>query len=131
VTQVQPADSAIAPAKSATATSLAGARIVALDCFDVRFPTSLEHDGSDAMNTDPDYSAAYAVLRTDAPGLEGHALCFTIGRGNEVMVTAVDKRCVCSIRHPSPKNSSALRSAITASLPVGDKTVILTLPLLM
>jgi L-fuconate dehydratase len=66
-----------------------GARIVALDCYDVRFPTSLEHDGSDAMNPDPDYSAAYAVLRTDAPGLEGHALCFTIGRGNEVMVTAV------------------------------------------
>jgi L-fuconate dehydratase len=68
---------------------LAGARIVALDCYDVRFPTSLELDGSDAMNPDPDYSAAYAVLRTDAPGLEGHALCFTIGRGNEVMVTAV------------------------------------------
>ena len=41
------------------------------------------------MNPDPDYSAAYAVLRTDAPGLEGHALCFTIGRGNEVMVAAV------------------------------------------
>ena len=67
----------------------AGARIVALDCYDVRFPTSLELDGSDAMNPDPDYSAAYAVLRTDAPGLEGNALCFTIGRGNEVMVTAV------------------------------------------
>lgn len=68
---------------------LAGARIVALDCFDVRFPTSLEHDGSDAMNPDPDYSAAYAILRTDADGLEGHALCFTIGRGNEVVVTAI------------------------------------------
>ena len=66
-----------------------GASIVALDCYDVRFPTSLEHDGSDAMNPDPDYSAAYAVLRTDAPGLEGHALCFTIGRGNDVMVAAV------------------------------------------
>jgi len=66
-----------------------GARIVALDCYDVRFPTSLEHDGSDAMNSDPDYSAAYAVLRTDAEGLEGHALCFTIGRGNDVVVAAV------------------------------------------
>jgi L-fuconate dehydratase len=71
-----------------------GARIVALDCYDVRFPTSLAHDGSDAMNPDPDYSAAYAVIRTDAPALEGgalegHALCFTIGRGNEVMVAAV------------------------------------------
>ena len=66
-----------------------GARIVALDCYDVRFPTSLEHDGSDAMNSDPDYSAAYAVLRTDAEGLEGHALCFTIGRGNDVVVAAI------------------------------------------
>ena len=66
-----------------------GARIVALDCYDVRFPTSLEHDGSDAMNADPDYSAAYAVLRTDADGLEGHALCFTIGRGNDVVVAAI------------------------------------------
>jgi L-fuconate dehydratase len=67
-----------------------GPRIVALDCFDVRFPTSLEHDGSDAMNVDPDYSAAYAVLRTDAGGIDGHALCFTIGRGNDVVVTAIE-----------------------------------------
>ena len=64
-------------------------RIVALDCFDVRFPTSLQHDGSDAMNPDPDYSAAYAVLRTDEDGLAGHALCFTIGRGNDVVVAAI------------------------------------------
>jgi L-fuconate dehydratase len=65
-------------------------RIVALDCFDVRFPTSLQHDGSDAMNPDPDYSTAYAILRTDdADGLAGHALCFTIGRGNDVVVAAI------------------------------------------
>jgi L-fuconate dehydratase len=88
VTQVQPEDSATIPAPRA-GSSPSGARIVALDCFDVRFPTSLEHDGSDAMNLDPDYSAAYAVLRTDSDGLEGHALCFTIGRGNEVVVAAV------------------------------------------
>ena len=42
------------------------------------------------MNPDPDYSAAYAVLRTDAAGLEGHALCFTIGRGNDVVVAAIE-----------------------------------------
>ena len=89
MTHVQPEESATIPAVSGAVDGRAGARIVALDCYDVRFPTSLEHDGSDAMNPDPDYSAAYAVLRTDAPGLEGHALCFTIGRGNEVMVTAV------------------------------------------
>ncbi|MFC1411423.1 enolase C-terminal domain-like protein [Streptacidiphilus sp. N1-12] len=67
-----------------------GARIVALECQDIRFPTSLQHDGSDAMNPDPDYSAAYAVLRTDLPGPQGHGLCFTIGRGNEVVVAAIE-----------------------------------------
>jgi L-fuconate dehydratase len=65
-------------------------RIVALDCFDVRFPTSRAHDGSDAMNPDPDYSAAYAVLRTDSGGPEGHAVCFTIGRGNDIVVMAIE-----------------------------------------
>ena len=89
MTYVQPEESATVPAAPDALSGWAGARIVALDCYDVRFPTSLEHDGSDAMNPDPDYSAAYAVLRTDADGLEGHALCFTIGRGNDVMVSAV------------------------------------------
>jgi L-fuconate dehydratase len=89
VTHVQQGEPATIPAVPGIGGSRTGARVVALDCFDVRFPTSLHHDGSDAMNTDPDYSAAYAVLRTDAEGLEGHALCFTIGRGNEVMVAAV------------------------------------------
>ena len=53
----------------------------------MRFPTSRGLDGSDAMNADPDYSAAYVILHTDAPdGLEGHGLTFTIGRGNELCV---------------------------------------------
>jgi L-fuconate dehydratase len=86
VRQVQPER---APAPAAASEPARGPRIVALDCFDVRFPTSLQHDGSDAMNLDPDYSAAYAVLRTDRPGLGGHALCFTIGRGNDVVVAAI------------------------------------------
>ena len=65
--------------------------ITELAVSDVRFPTSRDLDGSDAMNPDPDYSAAYVVLRTDAgDGLEGHGLTFTIGRGNEVVVAAVD-----------------------------------------
>jgi L-fuconate dehydratase len=89
VTHVQPADPAARPAVPVTAAAGSGARIVALDCYDIRFPTSLEHDGSDAMNPDPDYSAAYAVLRTDDEGLEGHALCFTIGRGNDIVVAAI------------------------------------------
>ncbi|MEU6931781.1 MULTISPECIES: L-fuconate dehydratase [unclassified Streptomyces] len=67
------------------------ARITAVDTFDIRFPTSRELDGSDAMNPDPDYSAAYLILRTDATdGLEGHGFTFTIGRGNDVQVAAVD-----------------------------------------
>ena len=57
---------------------------------DIRFPTSRQLDGSDAMNPDPDYSAAYAVLKTDHPdGIEGHGLTFTIGRGNELCVEAI------------------------------------------
>ncbi|MET9662225.1 enolase C-terminal domain-like protein [Streptomyces sp. NPDC006510] len=66
-------------------------RITALDTYDIRFPTSRELDGSDAMNPDPDYSAAYLVLRTDTgDGLEGHGFVFTIGRGNDVQVAAID-----------------------------------------
>jgi L-fuconate dehydratase len=64
-------------------------RITALRTADIRFPTSLALDGSDAMNPDPDYSAAYVVLETDA-GLEGHGLTFTIGRGNEICVAAIE-----------------------------------------
>lgn len=65
-------------------------RIIALEAEDIRFPTSRGLIGSDAMNHDPDYSAVYVTLRTDdASGLAGHALIFTIGRGNEVQTTAV------------------------------------------
>jgi L-fuconate dehydratase len=68
-----------------------GARIIGLETIDVRFPTSLTLDGSDAMNPDPDYSAAYVIVRTDAgDGLEGHGFAFTIGRGTEVQVAAIE-----------------------------------------
>ena len=56
--------------------------------LDVRFPTSLGNIGSDAVNKDPDYSAAYCILDTDS-GLEGHGLTFTLGRGNEICVAAL------------------------------------------
>ena len=65
-------------------------RITAMDVVDVRFPTSESLDGSDAMNPEPDYSAAYVILRTDeASGIEGHALAFTTGRGNDVQAAAI------------------------------------------
>jgi len=60
-----------------------------LDVLDIRFPTSRTHAGTDAVHVDPDYSAAYVILRTDA-GVEGHGLAFTIGRGNEVCVAAIE-----------------------------------------
>jgi L-fuconate dehydratase len=73
-----------------SSTTPTGARITALDVLDVRFPTSEHLDGSDAMNPEPDYSAAYVILRTDASdGLEGHALAFTTGRGNDVQAAAI------------------------------------------
>jgi L-fuconate dehydratase len=65
--------------------------LTALDTLDVRFPTSAQLDGSDAMNPDPDYSAAYVILRTDDPhGPEGHGFAFTIGRGNDVQRVAIE-----------------------------------------
>ncbi|HJA39223.1 MAG TPA: fuconate dehydratase, partial [Candidatus Brevibacterium intestinigallinarum] len=65
--------------------------IVGIDVHDVRFPTSRDLDGSDAMNPDPDYSAAYLVVRTDAgDDHEGHGFVFTIGRGNDVQSAAIE-----------------------------------------
>ena len=65
--------------------------ITKVETLDVRFPTSLNLDGSDAMNRDPDYSAAYVMLHTNHPELIGHGLTFTIGRGNEWCVAAAQK----------------------------------------
>jgi len=59
-----------------------------LEIVDLRFPTSRTNAGTDAMHPDPDYSAAYVVLKTDAD-LEGHGFTFTIGRGNEICVEAL------------------------------------------
>ncbi|GAB13362.1 putative dehydratase [Arthrobacter globiformis NBRC 12137] len=63
--------------------------ITSVSTQDVRFPTSLELDGSDAVNVDPDYSAAYVVIRTDA-GDEGHGFVFSCGRGNDILTAAID-----------------------------------------
>ncbi|MFD0262731.1 enolase C-terminal domain-like protein [Kitasatospora indigofera] len=63
-------------------------RIIGVEALDVRFPTSRALDGSDALNPEPDYSAAYVTIRTST-GEEGHGLAFTVGRGNDVQVAAV------------------------------------------
>lgn len=64
-------------------------KIIDITTKDIRFPTSLSLDGSDAMHTDPDYSAAYVILHTDSR-YEGHGMTFTIGRGNELCVAAIE-----------------------------------------
>jgi L-fuconate dehydratase len=64
-------------------------KIISFESFDVRFPTSTMLDGSDAMNADPDYSAAYVRLMTDSP-ITGDSLVFTIGRGNEIQIAAIN-----------------------------------------
>ncbi|HEY6811373.1 MAG TPA: L-fuconate dehydratase [Propionibacteriaceae bacterium] len=68
------------------------ASIVSVDAIDVRFPTSLSMAGSDAMNKDGDYSAAYVVITTDDPELSGFGFTFTIGRGNDICVLASEQR---------------------------------------
>lgn len=68
--------------------------ITAAEVVDVRFPTSLTADGSDAMNKDGDYSAAYVILRTDDPELSGFGFTFTIGRGNDICVLAAEQRAL-------------------------------------
>ncbi|MFT5132857.1 MAG: L-fuconate dehydratase [Gammaproteobacteria bacterium] len=65
-------------------------KITDANIVDLRFPTSRQRDGSDAMNPDPDYSAAYVILETDQVDMQGHGMTFTIGRGNELCVAAIE-----------------------------------------
>ena len=65
-------------------------QITEVEVIDLRFPTSLSLDGSDAMNPDPDYSAAYLIVSTDGqPAEAGHGFVFTIGRGNDIQTEAI------------------------------------------
>ncbi|MFJ1545576.1 L-fuconate dehydratase [Streptomyces sp. NPDC088246] len=84
------------------------------EVHDIRFPTSEQLDGSDAMNPDPDYSAAYVVLSTaptdgtDGTDIEGHGFCFTIGRGNEVMAAAIEALRPYVVGRPVPRTAADL-----------------------
>jgi len=84
--------------------------IVDVHVYDIRFPTSRTLAGSDAMNYDPDYSAAYVVLQTDHQGLEGHGMTFTIGRGNEVCVVAIRALAPLVIGHTLESFTSDMRA---------------------
>ncbi|WP_020666734.1 enolase C-terminal domain-like protein [Amycolatopsis nigrescens] len=93
------------------------ARITGMEVLDVRFPTSRELDGSDAMNPDPDYSAAYVVLHTDG-GPDGYGLTFTIGRGNDVQAAAIESLSGHVVGREVPEDAAAL-AALSATL-IGD-----------
>ncbi|GHG11423.1 mandelate racemase [Amycolatopsis bullii] len=78
-----------------------------MEVLDVRFPTSKELDGSDAMNPDPDYSAAYVVLHADG-GPDGYGLAFTIGRGNDVQAAAIRALAPHVVGRDVPEDAAAL-----------------------
>ncbi|MFE0028473.1 enolase C-terminal domain-like protein [Amycolatopsis sp. NPDC059021] len=83
------------------------AKIVDMEVLDIRFPTSRELDGSDAMNPDPDYSAAYVVLHADG-GPDGYGLAFTIGRGNDVQAAAIRALAPHVVGRDVPTDAAAL-----------------------
>jgi L-fuconate dehydratase len=83
------------------------AKIIGMEVLDVRFPTSKELDGSDAMNPDPDYSAAYVVLHSDG-GPDGYGLAFTIGRGNDVQAAAIRALAPHVVGREIPEDAAAL-----------------------
>src|SRR6266576_317584 len=75
--------SAVAPSRQG-ALPVTDVRITSVRVVDLRFPTSRESIGSDAVNKDPDYSAAYCILETNS-AFEGHGLTFTLGRGTDLV----------------------------------------------
>lgn len=77
----------------------------------IRFPTSEQLDGSDAMNPDPDHSAAYVVIRAYG-GAEGHGFCFTIGRGNDVTAAAIEALRPYVIGRPAPRTAADLAALL-------------------
>lgn len=75
-------------------TNLLDTVITKFEIRDIRFPTSKHLDGSDAMNKDPDYSAAYVIFYTDVADFEGHGMTFTCGRGNETVCCCIEQLSV-------------------------------------
>ena len=90
-------------------------RITGTQVIDVRFPTSDGAHGSDAMHTDPDYSAAYVILTTNRDGLEGHGLTFTCGRGTEICVTAAELLCALLTAGVNMEARTAMMAMTTSS----------------
>ena len=85
---------------------------------DIRFPTSWEQHGSDAMNKDPDYSAAYVTLETDGPHV-GHGLVFTLGRGTHLCVNAIEA-LAARVEHQSLESITTDFAQFWRELTTGD-----------
>ncbi|MCP4194021.1 MAG: fuconate dehydratase [Planctomycetaceae bacterium] len=85
---------------------------------DIRFPTSWEQHGSDAMNKDPDYSAAYVTLETDGPHV-GHGLVFTLGRGTHLCVNAIEA-LAARVEHQSLESITTNFAQFWRELTTGD-----------
>ena len=85
---------------------------------DIRFPTSWEQHGSDAMNKDPDYSAAYVTLETDGPHV-GHGLVFTLGRGTHLCVNAIEA-LAARVEHQSLESITTHFAQFWRELTTGD-----------
>ena len=72
---------------------------------DIRFPTSKDLTGSDAIHTDPDYSATYVTIRTNDPNLKGYGIAFTIGKGNDIVAKCIEQYFYCLLyTSPSPRD---------------------------
>ena len=64
-------------------------KITNMKVQDLRFPTSKDLTGSDAIHTDPDYSATYLTIETSDPNLKGFGIAFTLGKGNDIVAECI------------------------------------------
>ena len=66
-------------------------KIINMIVEDVRYPTSNDQTGSDAIHKDPDYSAAYVSIFTSDPKIIGYGITFTLGKGNDIVASCIEQ----------------------------------------
>ena len=98
-------------------------KVTNLTVEDVRFPTSKDLTGSDAIHTDPDYSATYVTVYTSDNSLKGYGIAFTLGKGNDVVADCIKhffpmligKTIDCLLyTSPSPRDATLSRMPSSA-----------------
>ena len=94
-------------------------KVTGFKTVDVRFPTSRGLDGSDAMNKEPDYSAALLILETDDPTLEGHGFVFTCGRGNDLQCDMIEQLAPYAVG----RDVADIRCAVNVGLAFTDESL--------